>query len=247
MAAPKSEKRFKRKTNRRGRGRRGKARIGINPSYHAPKNFCETIIFKTVTSAPSSGGGGGSTTDLALNPQNLSLLNTYLKQFYRQYCIRGIKISYKPAYNNYPLQAGVAIAPRVYFAEDKTALVTDNDAINISKLLLQDNVKEFNAYRPWSRYIKFPKPYLTQNTMYTSGTSQQVAVQTPANKPIWLSLQKMSTVDEEQTGLEVPHLVGRLVTDDNNSAVTITLGTLYYKVYYSVKEQALFDDATSSN
>jgi len=239
-----------RKYSKKGMGKRrsygkrrggSKARQGINASYTAPKAFTETIKFKDIISLPGSSGPEGTAFDLSLTANTLPLLNGNLSQIYRQYQIRGIKITYQPSFNNYPQTAGVAQAPKMYFAEDKTAVVPDLTAVNIENLLQQDNVRVLSPFRKWTEYIKFPKPLALVNTNETGtspGISELTAVQLPSNRPMWLSLQNQLGAGDEVPGLAIPHIVGRLVTDDNNSAVAITLGKLYYKVYYSVKEQA---------
>lgn len=224
----------------KGRGKRGsKARLGINPSYHAPKNFCETIKFKQVISQPASSGAGGTVVDLSFPAQILPLLNGNLTSIYRQFNIRGVKITYQPSYNNYPQTAGVAQAPKIYMVEDKTVVVPDNSSVNVEALLMQDNARVLSPFRKWSQYVKFPKPLTMSTTDEYGGsmTPMLTAVQTPSNRPLWLSLQAQAGFSDEVPGTTVPHLIGRMVADDNNSAFAITLGTLYYKVYYSVKEQ----------
>lgn len=231
---------------RQYRKRGAKARSGINTSYTAPKNFVETIRFKDVTSAAGSNPESGTAIDLSFRPNQLPILNGALTGIYRQFCIRGVKITYQPAYNTYPLVAGVAYSPRVYFAEDKTAAIPDQSAINLNALLTQDNARTFNPYRSWSTYIKMPKPLLLSTTdAGGDGVPDPTIVQMPSNLPLWLTLQTQSALNDNP-GIDVPHLVGRLVAEDNNSAVTITLGRLFYKVYYSVKEQAVESIVTRS-
>ena len=233
-----------RKSSKKGMGKRrsygkrrggSKARQGINASYTAPKGFTETIKFKDIISLPGSSGPGGTAFDMSLTANTLPLLNGNLSQIYRQYQIRGIKITYQPSFNNYPQTAGVAQAPKMYFAEDKTAVVPDLSSVNTEALLQQDNVRVLSPFRKWTEYVKFPKPLLQMSTNET-GTSgsipEEVTVQLPSNRPMWLSLQNQTENALEVPGLALPHLIGRLVTDDNNSAVAITLGKLYYKVYY---------------
>lgn len=229
---------YKARTSRPYRGRR-KARLGVNRSYTAPKNFCETIMFKSVTSSPSAGPNQGNVTDLRLYPQNLPILNGNLAGMYRQFCIRGIKITYRPFYNNYTQITGTIQAPRMYFAVDKTAFQNDTSSVNIQALLTQDNVKILSPFRSFSKYIKFPKPFLLQATDPIGGgtTLNSTVVQTPSNKPLWLTTGLQQGDADEVSGLEVPHLVGRWIVDGNSGAVTISLGEIYYKVYYSVKEQ----------
>ena len=91
--------------------------------------------------------------------------------------------------------------------------------------------------------MKFPKPLLLQGTDPAGGgtTVDNTVVQSPTNKPMWLTLNPQQGGANEVTGLEVPHLVGRWVVDGNSGSVTISLGEIYYKVYYSVKEQFIDD------
>lgn len=249
MGAPKSEKKSG-KGKGRGRGRRGgkrgsKNRQGINRSYTAPKNFCETIMFKSVTSSPSTSPTAGNNVDLRFYPNNLPILNGWLSNIYRQFCIRGIKIMYRPFYNNYTQITGTIQAPRMYFSTDKTAFIQDNTSVNIQALLTQDNVKILNPFKSFTHYVKFPKPMLLQGTDPAGGgtTVDSTVVQTPTNKPLWLTLNPQQGGATEAIGLEVPHLVGRWVVDGNSGSVTISLGEIYYKVYYSVKEQFIDDQA----
>lgn len=230
---------------RRPRGGRAKARQGINRSYTAPKNFCETIMFKSVVSSPSAGPSQGNNVDLRLYPTSLPILNTHLTEVYRQFCIRGIKIMYRPFYNNYTQITGTIQAPRMYFATDKTAFLQDNTSVNIQALLTQDNVKILSPFKSFTHYVRFPKPLLLQGTDPAGGgtTIESTIVQTPSNRPLWLTLNPQQGSTSEAVGTEVPHLVGRLVVDGNSGAVTISLGELYYKVYYSVKEQFIDDEA----
>lgn len=237
----------KKNAMRRGRGRRRayrpratKSRQGVNPSYHAPKNFCETIKFKDVI-AGVSGPGNGIVTDLSLSPNNLPLLDGYLAQIYRQFCIRGIKITYEPAYNDYAQIPGVTQAPKIYMVEDKTAAVLDSSSVNLDNLLTQDNARVLSPFRRWTSYVKFPKPLMLSTSDAVGGGSvpELTVSQLPSNRPMWLSCQTQTNMGD-MPGLSVPHLVGRLVTENTSSpTVAVTLGKLYYKVYYSVKEQGL--------
>lgn len=223
----------------RGR-RRAKARQGINASYTAPKNFVETIKFKDVV-AGVSGPGNGIVTDLSLSPNNLPLLDGYLAQMYRQFCIRGIKITYQPAYNNYAQLSGVTQAPKIYMVEDKTAVIPDTSTVNLDNLLTQDNARVLSPFRKWSAYVKFPKPLMLSTSDAVGGGAipELTVSQLPSNRPMWLSCQTQTNMND-MPGLSVPHLVGRLVTENTSSpTVAVTLGKLYYKVYYSVKEQGL--------
>lgn len=227
---------------RRARGG-SKNRQGINRSYTAPKNFCETINFKQVVSAPQAGAppSTGQAIDLRLYPNNLPILNGALASIYRQFCIRGIKIMYRPFYNNYAQLTGIAQAPRMYFAEDKTAFLPDGSSVNVQALLTQDNVKILTPFKSFTTYVKFPKPLTFMGSDPAGGgtTIENTIVQTPSARPLWLTLQPQQGDSSEITGLEVPHLLGRWVVDGNTSAVTISLGEIYYKVYYSVKEQTI--------
>lgn len=244
---PMNKKRGAKGGKRRQYRKKGaKGGSGINTSYTAPKNFVETIRFKDVVSAAGSDPNSGTAVDLSFRPNALPILNGALTGIYRQFCIRGVKISYQPAYNTYPLVGGVAISPRVYFAEDKTAAIPDGSSINLNALLTQDNARTFNPYRAWSTYIKMPKPLLLSSTNANGdSTPDLVATQMPSNRPLWLSLQTQTSLSDS-FGTDIPHLVGRMVAEDNNSAVTITLGRLFYKVYYSVKEQAVESIVTRS-
>ena len=165
----------------KGKGRKGKKggsknRQGINRSYTAPKNFCETIMFKAVTSSPSTAPTAGNNVDLRFYPNNLPILNTHLTDIYRQFCIRGIKIMYRPYYNNYTQITGTIQAPRMYFSTDKTAFLQDGTSVNIQALLTQDNVKVLSPFKSFTHYVKFPKPLLlsqtdpvgTGNTLYST-------------------------------------------------------------------------------
>lgn len=233
----------RRRAPMRGRRRYGgsKNRQGINRSYTAPKNFVETIMLKNVVSPPQGGNPAtqGTAVDLRLYPQNLPILNGNLSNIYRQFCIRGIKIMYRPFYNNYSQLTGISQAPRMYFAEDKTAFLTDTTSVNVAALLTQDNVKILTPFKSFTHYVKFPKPLLFQGTDPAGGglTIDNTIVQSPSNRPLWLTLQPQQGSDS--SGLEVPHLIGRLVVDGNTSSVNISLGEIYYKIYYSVKEQVI--------
>lgn len=229
----------------RGRGRRGRrggkrsskyrsrGGLGINRSYTVPKNFVEQIKYATVVSTPGTDPASGNAVDLSFKPNIIPNLNGVLSSMYRQFCIRGVKLIYQPAYSQYALQTGVAIMPKIYFAEDKTAFETDVGSGNVDRIMTQDNVRVFKPNQKWSHYVKFPKPFLLQETAVAG---EQIAAQLPMNRPMWLSL-KNFTPESDVTGLEVEHNIGRLVSDSNNGLVNITLGTLYYKIYYSVKEQ----------
>lgn len=230
-----------RRRNYRKRGYR-KSRQGINSSYTAPKNFTETILMQDIVSQPGLSVGNGTAYDMSIIPQNLPNLNGILASMYRQYCVRGVKIMYVPTFNNYPATSGVAFAPRVYWAEDKTAAVPDTSIIDVTRLLTQDNVKAFSAFRTWSTYVRLPKPLLLTNAENDVGGAliNTVPFQLPSNKPFWLPLQKQTLLDQEiDSGLSIPHMTGRLSVDGNNSNVAITVGRIYMKVYYSLKEQTI--------
>lgn len=212
-------------------------RAALRRNYHAPKNFVETIRFKELISMPGVDPTTGTGVDTTIDGSSLPLLGGALRGAYRQFCIRGIKWFYIPAYTDYAAQTGIAIQPKIYFAEDKMSKLPDTDSQNIDRIMTQDNVKVFSANKRWSRYVRMPRPELYE----TGGPSALFAtlVQPNSNKVQWLTLQDTVANDEDNSGLSVPHMSCRLVVSSNNGLVNITIGTLWAKVYYSVKEQQI--------
>lgn len=207
----------------------------VRRSYHAPKNFVETIKFADIISTPGTDPTTGTSLASLFLPQELPNLTSILSQLYSQFCIRGIKVMYIPSITEYSLAAGVIQMPKIYFAVDKFREFQDNASGNITRMMGQDNVKIFNPSRRWSAYIRMPRPLLSTTNEYQNDAPVKVQ---PTSKTVqWLPTTDFSDDGQNNSGLAVPHSAFRLITSSNNGSVNYTLGQLWFKVYYSVKEQ----------
>lgn len=246
--APLARSRLRRRAPmRRRRVMRPKYRptAGVRSKYHAPKSFVETIRVADLVSAPGGSTSTGSVVQTRLAGQSLPNLNSLLSQLYRQFCIRGIKWFYEPTYTEYSAQTGLSMMPKIYTAVDKTQFSTDNLPGNITRIMGQNNSKIFQSNRRWSVYVKLPRPLLTQgNALLNDPDDSNQVVQTlvtpSARATQWLTMQPFLPDDEsgETTGLDVQHASLNVLVGQNNTNVSIGVGVLYAKVYYSVKEQS---------
>lgn len=209
---------------RRPAMRRGRKmlRLRRNPRIHAPKKFVETYDQVTISSVPGGlSTGTGYNLKVALN----QLTNpTSLANVFEQYCITGVKLTYIPTYNVSYLDADEGVQmPQIFFAENKFDPTNPTDE---SSMLQEDNCRIISASKRWSLYVSKPKPYLTQ-----VGQPPNAAVQSQTGSRFitWLPL--------NETGADVDHLTARLWCQGNNTASTFTMGKIYAKVYYSLKEQ----------
>lgn len=216
----------RRRTTRRPLRRRRPAMrrrrvIRRNPRIHAPKKFCETVNLVTLQSIPGVATGTGYNFKANLN---LCTNPTSLTNVFEQYCITGIKFMYVPRYQVSYLDADEGVQmPQIFIAENKinpTVPTTEGD------LLQEDNLKIFPANRRWSKYVSKPKPYLTQEGQ---PPNTEIFAQTGSRFITWLPM--------TENGKGVDHLALRAWIGGNNSASTFNLGTVYAKVYYSLKEQ----------
>lgn len=213
-----------------GRFRRGRPSRGL---YHAPHHFTEMIKLTDLVSAPSTGADTGY--NFAVQGKDIINLYASLSEVFKQFTILGVKLQYIPAYNTYPLVAGTAFIPHIYFAEDKATSVADTPTGPgaIQSMLQQDNTRILDASKRWSAYISRPKADLE---MYNSNplAASHTQVQPPSKGIQWLTTR---TDDMTYTGLVCKWLNSLCVVEKNNSAVSITTGTVWAKVYYACKEQ----------
>lgn len=213
------------------RYRRGPSRA----SLHAPKQFCEVFKLYDLVS-PGQGGAASTGYNFAIQGNSLINLRTALTDVFKQFAITAVKLMYIPAYNNYPLVPGTAIAPHIYFAEDKSTSVVDTPTgpTGVAAMLQQDNVRILDSSKRWSAFIKNPRPFLESYNSNAAGAGSHTPVQPPSRGIQWLTTQ---TDDLAYSGLVVDHLNSICVVEQNNSAVNITTGTVWAKVYYACKEQ----------
>lgn len=213
-----------------GRFRRGAPSRGL---YHAPHHFTETLKLADLVSKASTGADTGY--NFALQGKNIINLYASLNDVFRQFTILGVKLMYIPAYNNYPLVAGTAIIPHIYFAEDKATSPPDTPTgpVAVASMLQQDNLRILDASKRWSAYISRPKADLE---MWNSDplAASHTQVQPPSKAIQWLTTR---ADDMTYSGLSVNWLNSLCVVEKNNSAVDITTGTVWAKVYYACKEQ----------
>lgn len=224
---------MKRKPRRQGRKRAGgrfKSGAVSRYQFHAPKHFTEVIRLGDLVSPPSGSIPAGF--NFPIEGQLINNLNGAIFDVFRQFAITGIKLMYLPAYNTYPLVAGVAFIPKIFYSEDKSSYVPDNSSGNIDRMLQQDNLKILDSSKKWSHYISKPRPWLNQAN---GGSMTATPVQQPAKQLQWLTTKEEIGVGS--SGMTVPHLHSSLVVDANNSGVGITTGTLWARVYYCCKEQ----------
>lgn len=196
-------------------------RVRRNPALHAPKKFVETL---NLTDIQTLGGGVGSGYNLKLSLSQLTNPGP-LASVFEQYCITGIKYVYIPRYNVAYLDADEGVQmPQVMFCENKIDTTVPASEIGI---LQEDNVKIVSASKRWSLYVNKPKPWITQSSEGNVGT--QVLAQSGARFISWLPM--------TESGQAIDHLALRLWVQGNNSASNFTVGTIYAKVYYALKEQ----------
>lgn len=229
---------FKRRQYRR-RPRRGVRKGGrfmnrkMRPTralYHAPKHFTEVIKVNDIVSPPSGSAPGDI--GFSVTGNAISNLRAALYDVFEQFTILAVKFMYIPAYNTYPLIAGQAMIPRLYVAENKNAQTPA--ALTISDMLQQDNVRILDSSKRWSLYVKNPRPYLEQFNVF-SGTGAHTPVAPPAKQIQWLDTTPDTGTGESGLLVEWLSAVGK--AEANNSAVAVTTGTLWARVYYAVKEQ----------
>lgn len=197
-------------------------RIGRNPRIHAPKKFVETFDQLTVTSVA---GGLVTGTGYNLGITLSQLTNpTALANVFEQYCITGVKFTYIPTYNVSYLDADEGVVmPQIFWAENKYDATAPTSE---GQMLQEDNCKIVSASKRWSVYISKPKPYLTQ---VGQPANAQIQAQTGSRFITWLPL--------TEAGADVEHLALRMWIQGNNTASNFTMGKVYAKVYYSLKEQ----------
>jgi len=217
---------------RKVRGRKPYRKSGLG-GYHAPHRFTEMIKLRDIVSP--------TYTTAANNPYNNSItgsaienLSGSLLDVFKLYTVTGIKLVYIPAYNTYPLVAGTAFIPRIFFAEDKADISTPSAISGISALMQQDNCKIFDSSKKWTHYISRPRPYYkVNNSAYNPAPTTQIM---PSSRQLeWCSTS--DPFDQENSGLFVEWLNSVMCVQANNSAVDVTTGSLYARVFYSCKEQ----------
>lgn len=227
---------FRRKFQKRGRkgamrrrraGGRFMNRRGFASKYHAPKHFTEVIQLGAVVSPASGSAGQGY--NYPIQGTQLQNLANSLIDVYKQYVITGVKLMYLPAYNTYPLVAGVAMIPKLYYAEDKSSFSVPLVA---GQMMQQDNLKIFDSSKKWTHFIKNPRPWLTQ---FLGNSSNETPAIPPAKAIQWLTTDDIAGADT--SGLGVQHLHSAMFIEPNNSNVAVTTGVLWARVYYACKEQ----------
>lgn len=191
-------------------------------AIHAPKKFCETIELTTVTSQAGLGNGLGY--NFKVNGAQLNNLPV-LAGVFEQYCITGIKYMYIPRYTVSYLDADEGVQmPQFFIAENKLNVTTP---LAESALLQEDNLRIFAANKRWSHYVSKPKPWITQSSEGT--VADQVQAQTGSRYVTWLPL--------TEAGQGIDHIALRAWMQGNNTGSNFTMGTVYAKVYYALKEQ----------
>lgn len=189
-------------------------------SVHTPKKFCETVELATLQSLASGSGAGYN---LALIPNNLPNLAA-LEDVLEQYAITGIKYFFVPKFTTSYFDADEGIQmPQIFVAENK---FNSGAPATEGELLQEDNCRILNANRRWASWVSKPKPYIAQvdlsgNKIQSQGASKALT---------WLP----------NTGLSrsIKHLGLRCWVQGNNTASNFSMGIVYAKVYYVLKEQA---------
>lgn len=214
------------KGRRRTYGRRRYVRSSAR-ALHAPKRFTSTYSQAVVSYGSGAHADSFDRNRLATSLRDCPIFPN-LFTLYGQFAITGVKVTYVPDYNSSTGSAGNSI-PNIAFAEDKNS----DTALTYTALEHQDNVKLYSSARRWSRYIKNPRPLLYQQD--TAGTKLKTI--TPGRQIHWLSPASIAATDPAAS---LVHLFGQMCVEDIKgiaAAETLTVGTLYYKVYLVCKEQ----------
>lgn len=194
--------------------------IRRNPRLTAPKKFVETINLTDIQTL-AAGVGAGYNLKVYLGQVSNS---TPLSSVFDQYAITGIKYMYIPRYNVSYLDADEGVQmPQIFLAENKYSTTSPTTE---TELLQENNNRVFAASKRWSLYVSKPKAWLEQVDTQNTTTIQ---AQTGARFLQWLPM--------TEDGLTVDHLAARLWVQGNNSASNFTVGTIYAKIYYALKEQ----------
>lgn len=221
---------YRRRGLRKGRGRRAGGRFasksGFRAKFHAAKHFTEVIQLGQLVSPASGSAANGYN----LPVQASSLTNfVQLADVFKQYCITGIKLMYLPAYNTYPLVAGTAMIPKIFYAEDKASF---SPPLIVNQMLQEDNLKIFDSSKKWTHYIKNPRPWIDVHDGLTNNNTPIV----PAARFIqWLTTDDLA--GDDTRGSIVNHLHSSILVEPNNSNVAVTTGTVWARVYYAMKDQ----------
>lgn len=195
--------------------------------YHAPKHFTEVIKIQDVVSPAA--GGAPQAVNGALTGNAIQNLRNDLHDVFEQFTVLAVKLFYLPAYNTYPLVAGTAIIPRIYMSENKARPVPP---ATVANMLQMDNLRILDSSKRWSMYIKRPRAWLEQ---YNLIQTQHTPVAPPAKQVQWLDTAPDTGAGD--SGLLVQWISAIGLVEPNNSAVNITTGTLWARVYYACKEQ----------
>lgn len=217
---------------RRGRkaarkGGRFMKRRGYASKFHAPKHFTEVIKIADLVSPASGSAPNGY--NAAIRGSDIQNLSQSLVDVFKQFCITGIKLTYLPTYNNYPLVAGTAFIPKIYYAEDKASFTPP---VAVSLMLQEDNLKILDSSKKWSHYIKNPRAFINS---LEPAAANVTPVAPPARQIQWLTTDDLAGTNT--TGMVVPHLHSSILVEPNNSNVGVTTGTLWARVYYACKDQ----------
>ena len=182
------------------------------------------VKLATIVSPPNTTVVGNGY-NLAFTGNVIANLSQSLVDVFKQYAVLGIKLMYLPAYNNYPLVAGTAIIPKIYYAEDKAAFQPDTVAGNVDRMLQQDNLRILDSSKKWTAYISRPRPF-TETAI--NGTTTLTPVAPPSKQVQWF------TTDELQgtsgSGMLTNFIHSHFVVEPNNSAVAVTTGTIWARI-----------------
>lgn len=209
----------RRKSNRRyARKRYGAKKL------HGVKKFVSTFKYADIYSAPNGTNVGGYARNNLSVTYNQAVIEPQLSALYRQYMITGVKWMYRPT-NVAPNQGDAEFATQMLFVEDKANTV----AITVSQAQSQDNTRFLTTAKPWSHYIRLPRPQLYQ----LDGAGAQQLVTQGARQANW--------IDVANNGLK--HLNAQLLIADSTSVVVpapgVLQGQLWCKMYLVMKEQTL--------
>lgn len=187
---------------------------------HAPKKFCATIKYLDVISLPAGTSvGGWSRNNLAVSFNQLPI-QPQLGALYRQYMITGVKWMYRPT-NIAPNLDGQEGATQIMFVEDKANTV----AITVSQAQSQDNTRFLTTAKPFSHYIRLPRPTLYQ----LDGAGTQQLVTQGARQGNWIDVANDT----------LKHLNAQMLIQDKPDANQVLQGELWCKLYVVMKEQTL--------
>lgn len=193
-------------------------------SLHAPKKFVSTFKYMDVYSAPNGTNVGGYARNNLAVSFNQAVIEPQLSALYRQYMITGVKWIYRPT-NVAPNQGDAEYATQLIFVEDKA----NTASITISQAQSQDNSRFLTTARPWSHFIRLPRPQLYQ----IDSTGAQQLVTQGARQGNW--------IDVANNALK--HLNSQMLVADSTSVIVaapgVLQGQLWCKIFVSMKEQTL--------